>query len=303
MRSPANPLVVAEDDYASGAILYSGPDRRTALSVRRTRIAAANPDVALGWGYRPGYVARIYLKPHPNCAFTQGNRRHAILPRRFGETSFRDVSEPCVWPVAFPIDQLRFELPEAALARWLENHRQAQRLRLELKSGSSVMDNTLLAFGHATLAILEQPDKASQFFIDHILNGVCAYIFDAFAQPGKKSAGGLAPWQERRARDLIESRLSSDLSLDELARECGLSVAHFTRAFRQSIGQTPHRWLMQRRIDTAERLLISSEKPLAQIAAECGFADQAHFTNIFARMVGAPPGAFRREKNTIKKRH
>jgi AraC-like DNA-binding protein len=191
-------------------------------------------------------------------------------------------------------------LPEAALARWLEDHRLAKRAQLDLKSGSSVIDNTLLAFGRAALATLEQPEKASQFFIDHILTGLCAYMFEAFAPPRKMLTGGLAPWQERRARDMIESRLGSDLSLDELACECGLSVAHFTRAFRQSVGETPHRWLMQRRVDTAQRLLISTAKPLAQIAAECGFADQAHFTNIFARLLGAPPGKFRRERNATK---
>jgi AraC family transcriptional regulator len=300
MRSSAHPVIIAEDDYASGAILCSGTDKHSALSVRRTRINVANPDVALSWGYKPGYVARLHLIASESCTFTQGRRHLAVPPRRPAETCFRDVCEPCIWPVVYPIDQLRFELPEAALARWLEDHRLAKRAQLDLKSGSSVIDNTLLAFGRAALATLEQPEKASQFFIDHILTGLCAYMFEAFTPPRKMLTGGLAPWQERRARDMIESRLGSDLSLDELACECGLSVAHFTRAFRQSVGETPHRWLMQRRVDTAQRLLISTAKPLAQIAAECGFADQAHFTNIFARLLGAPPGKFRRERNATK---
>jgi len=302
MRSSAKPIVIAEDDYASGAILFSGADRRSALSVRRTRITASNPEVALGWGYKPGQVVRLYLKTHPNCSFSHGNRRITVPPRYTGEASFRETSEPCLWPVMFPIDQLRFEFPETALARWLEDHRQAQRFRLDLKSGTTVLDNTLIAFGRAALASLEKPETASQFFVDHILTGVCSYLLDNFSSSTKTLAtGGLAPWQERRAKELIELRLGSGPSLDELAHECGLSVAHFTRAFRQSTGETPHKWLMRRRVAAAERLLLSSERSLAQIAFECGFADQCHFTNIFARMVGTPPGVYRREQNTSKK--
>jgi AraC family transcriptional regulator len=303
MRSTDHPIIISEYDYASGAILSSGRDKNSVLSVQRTRVNVANPDVGLGFGYKPGYIVRLHImETAVSSAINQGNKHVAVPPRRRAETSFRTVNEPCVWPVLFPIDQLRFELPEAALARWLADHRWARKTFLDLRSGSSIMDGTLLAFGRATVAVLEQPERASQFFIDHIMMGVCSYMFTTFGPARKTLTGGLAPWQEKRAKDLIESRLSSDLTLDELAYECGVSVAHFTRAFRQSVGETPHKWLMQRRIDSAQHLLILTKKPLAEIADECGFSDQAHFTNTFTRMVGTPPGAFRRERNTVKKR-
>jgi AraC family transcriptional regulator len=299
MQCSANPVVVSEDDYASGPIFFSGADPWSALSVRRSRITAANPDMALSWGDKPGYVVRLYLAAAEGCTIVQDGKTVSVPPRRASETSFREVAEPCLWPMVFPVDHIRFEIPERALAQWTEDHRQAQRGRLDLRSGSSVMDSAFLAFGRAALASLEEPDRTSQFFIDHILSGVCAYMFEAFSSPPKRAGGGLAPWQERRAKGLMESRLGSDICLEELARECGLSVAHFARAFRQSVGQTPHRWLMHRRIEAAQRLLVETSKRLTEIAVECGFADQAHLTNVFKGIVGAPPGAFRRQRKAL----
>lgn len=106
--------------------------------------------------------------------------------------------------------------------------------------------------------------------------------------------GGLAKWQERRAKEVIAARLDSKLSVNEIADACGLSVNHFTRAFRQSTGQSPHQWLTQRRIERAQALIRQVDLPLSEIAVSCGFADQSHFTRVFTDIVGQSPGAWRR---------
>jgi AraC family transcriptional regulator len=296
-RLMASSTIIAEDDYAGGPVHFSGPDRQNGLSFRRLRIKTPNPDIALSKGGMPGYVVKLYLAPVGKQVGSQGGKSLLVPPRRAGETVIRDVSDLALCHVTNPIDALSFNLPETALTRWVENRHQVKRLQLKLQTGLSVMDQTLMAFGRAALVTLENSEHAAQFFVDHLMAGVCSYLFDRFAEPSGKTNGGLAPWQERRAKELIESRLGAQLSLDELAFECDLSVAHFARAFRQTMGETPHRWLMRRRVQTAQLLLLSTDKPLAQIAVECGFVDQAHFTNKFARLVGVPPGAFRREQN------
>ena len=93
--------------------------------------------------------------------------------------------------------------------------------------------------------------------------------------------GGLAPWQLRRVKQIMDSHLNGAVSLLELAQVCNLSPGHFARAFKQTTGQSPHRWLIARRIDKAKQLMTETSLSLAEIACACGFADQSHFTRLF----------------------
>ncbi len=93
---------------------------------------------------------------------------------------------------------------------------------------------------------------------------------------------------------MMRTRLSGEVSLDELAKACGLSVGHFARAFRRSTGVAPHRWLVRLRLELAAGMLRDNRLPLSRIAADCGFSDQSHFTRAFSRAMGMAPGAWRR---------
>ena len=107
-------------------------------------------------------------------------------------------------------------------------------------------------------------------------------------------AGTLAGWQERRAKAMLAENINGNISLAHLAQECRLSVRHFTRAFRASTGVSAHTWLLRLRIEKAKTLLLSSRRALAEIALECGFADQSHMTRVFRRSIGLSPGVWRR---------
>jgi AraC family transcriptional regulator len=84
------------------------------------------------------------------------------------------------------------------------------------------------------------------------------------------------------------------VTLGELASVCELSIRHFNRAFRESMGMSPHAWLVHYRVEKAKGLLTNSPRVLADIALDCGFADQSHFTRMFQRMTGISPGRRRR---------
>ena len=106
--------------------------------------------------------------------------------------------------------------------------------------------------------------------------------------------GGLAPWQLRRAEALMSENLSVQVPLGKVAEECGLSVRHLARAFRQSTGIPPHRWLLDRRVERAKELLPNSRLSLSDVALACGFGDQSHFTRTFTAAVRLSPGVWRR---------
>ena len=106
--------------------------------------------------------------------------------------------------------------------------------------------------------------------------------------------GGLAPGALRRVTEYIDSHLSEDVALETLAAHAGLSTYHFARAFKQSAGMPPHRYLLQQRVNRAAELLKQTEQPLTAIAQSLGFADQSHFSRSFHWLVGIAPSEFRR---------
>jgi len=108
--------------------------------------------------------------------------------------------------------------------------------------------------------------------------------------------GGLAPWQARSVKTHIDTHLDGNLQTKDLARLVQLSSFHFCRVFRVSFGHSPHTYVTLRRIQRAQGLILTTNRPLGQIALDCGFADQAHFTKIFRRLCGESPGEWRRTR-------
>jgi AraC family transcriptional regulator len=107
---------------------------------------------------------------------------------------------------------------------------------------------------------------------------------------------GLAPWQARRVMAHIDANLDGPIRNKDLAIAARLSEFHFNVVFRNSFGQPPHAYIMRRRVERAQGLMLSTDKALCEIAAECGLADQAHLTRLFRRTVGESPGAWRRAR-------
>lgn len=113
---------------------------------------------------------------------------------------------------------------------------------------------------------------------------------------GPIARGGLAPWQARIVKTHVDTHLDGNLQTKELARLVQLSPFHFCRVFRASFGHSPHAYVTRRRIEHAQGLILATNLTLGQIALDCGFTDQAHFTRIFRRLCGESPGEWRRTR-------
>ena len=112
--------------------------------------------------------------------------------------------------------------------------------------------------------------------------------------------GGLAAWQIRRLNVFIETRLNQPIYLKELSAILKLSTAYFGRMFRHTFGETPHAYVMRRRLERAETLMLTTEFQLSDIAARCGFADQAHLSRLFRQQYARSPSAWRRERTDVR---
>ena len=107
---------------------------------------------------------------------------------------------------------------------------------------------------------------------------------------------GLAPWQVRRVLAYIEANLDQTVRNKDLAAVVRLSPFHFAVAFHNSVGESPHAYVIRRRVERAQGLMLSTDRSLSDIAGECGMADQAHLTRLFRKIVGESPAAWRRAR-------
>jgi transcriptional regulator GlxA family with amidase domain len=109
--------------------------------------------------------------------------------------------------------------------------------------------------------------------------------------------GGLPHWQIQRVTDYIDANLAATLRTERLAATLGLSVSHFTRAFKHSVGVPPRVYVLRRRLAAACDVMVASSMPLTTIAHAHGFCDQSHFTRSFHDVIGLSPHVWRAQQN------
>jgi AraC-like DNA-binding protein len=224
----------------------------------------------------------------------------AVPKRPFlkGQTCFYDLRTNPIAYMRSTSNALMFYIPRSTFNA-IADEGDAPRIEdLQHPPGVGVDDPIMQALGAAIRPAFQDPDAVSRLFLDHTTLAVATHLAHAYGGrrlPHPPKRGGLSHRNELKAKEVIEANLGGDVSLATLAQECGMSPGHFARAFRQSVGVAPHRWLVLRRIEVAKNLLFNSTQSIAEIALDCGFADQSHFTKVFTDVVGVSPGAWRRE--------
>ncbi len=111
--------------------------------------------------------------------------------------------------------------------------------------------------------------------------------------------GGLSAAAKRRTLELMEANLDENLPVQFLATAVGLSSAHFSRAFKETMGIAPHQYLLHLRLERSRRMLETNDASLADVAQRAGFADQAHFTRFFKREYGVTPGIILKSRRRL----
>ena len=185
----------------------------------------------------------------------------------------------------------------AALSPWLlSSVAEAHDLGAsELRRQTAVEDPQVSHLMFALRAAVQDPNPAGRPDIDAISRALAIRLLTAHAVTPQAPAnrGGLSRPALRRVLEFIDSNLDRSLALKDLAGISGLSVDHFARAFRESTGAPPHRYLVGRRLNHARELLERTDRPIADIAQTLGFTDQSHLTNLFRRHFGSTPARAR----------
>jgi AraC-like DNA-binding protein len=108
------------------------------------------------------------------------------------------------------------------------------------------------------------------------------------------NSGPLTAWQVSRIRNYIDEHLSERIQVKDLSAVALLSRSHFCRVFKSTMDETPHNYVIRRRLDRAQSIMLTSDASLCEIALRCGFSDQAHFCRRFRDATGQSPSAWRR---------
>jgi AraC family transcriptional regulator len=130
--------------------------------------------------------------------------------------------------------------------------------------------------------------------------GLAAYLFSEKVDSGATRArerGRLTASQKARVLDLVQMRLAEDIALDDLAAVAGIGRFHFLRLFKNTLGVTPHRYLVDQRLAAARTLLQDTDQGLADVAANTGFSSQSHLCTAMRRRLGVTPRQWRRSNH------
>jgi AraC family transcriptional regulator len=229
------------------------------------------------------------------------SRKARTVERYFlgeGDSTMLDYSETSTTTLHSPLDTVRLYVPRVAIQDFVREEYGSR--EVHLKPPQHVMrDPILYHLGACFSTLFEHPEENNSLLVDHIALSLQNHLYQTYSitpVSSRRPRGGLAPWQERRATEAMDANLDKEIDIAQLAYDCGLSTSQFARAFRQSTGCPPHRWLLQRRIKRAQDLLLASNKTLVEIASACGFYDQSHLTRAFHQIVGTTPGLWRRIK-------
>ena len=214
-----------------------------------------------------------------------------------------DLRESWTMDLSEPFDSFHAFIPLTAFDEIASELKRPRVDWLESHVGVERRDETMLNLVQALNPVLARPEEAPALFTDHVLLAMVAHLAvthggldgrDASHTDGQRTRK-LSPLQERRVVSRMLDDLAGDPNLSELAALCGLSRSHFLRAFKQTKGMPPHRWLVMHRVKRAKDLLHGTKMPIAEIALACGFYDQSHFTRVFSRALRVSPSRWRRQ--------
>lgn len=215
---------------------------------------------------------------------------------RHGSITIIPALQESSWEIEGSGRLLYFFLPPALVQRVAQDE-----LALGQRAGSvvdrfGIHDQQLGALAQQFAGELEQGVAGWAIYAEAIATQMAVLLARHHGSSGRNSGrvpGGMSPNVRRRVLDYIEANLERDISLADLARVAGLASSHFSHSFRATFACAPYQYVLRQRAHRARQLLETKGMPLAEVALAAGFANQAHLTTLFKRVVGVTPAAYR----------
>lgn len=250
----------------------------------------------------------VYASPQSFIALVQVDSSsptsiQVVFPDDSREELLRYPGEMCLLPPRSVVTNLResrgeliqYQIPRNSLRAFAQ--RRNRRKIVSLEAPSFAPDPTMTLLSRAARPLLSEEQHCPADVAEYFTLSLYSHLLDRYGVEGsvnERFTGGFSPKHRRMIDEKLNASCNQVPTMEGLAERCGLSDGHFARAFRQSFGSSFHKYLLEARIKRAQKLLLESNASLKQIALEIGYADQPTFTESFTRVVGMPPGRYRR---------
>jgi AraC family transcriptional regulator len=197
------------------------------------------------------------------------------------------------------VEVLHLYLPTAAFARLIHDYNLPAVPGRSIRHSCGVQDELINQIGLSVLSEMMCPTAAGRMFVETSSLLLAARLVHSHFETGPirppiQSGHRLDDARLRRVLAYIEEHLAEDITVADLANVACLSIFHFTRAFAATMGVPPHRYVSQRRLESAKAMIATGRASLSEIALDCRFSSQSSFTRAFRRATGMTPAEYRR---------
>ena len=272
---------------------------RAHLGVTELRYDGMNFGMTDQIAHEDAFLIGLHFVTQPFHELWYEGRALPVHDCRAGDALFYDMRTVDAANLSTPFHSLQFYLSRAFLDELAADLAVPTIEGFAPRRDEVVSDAFIARMGRSVRPAIAAPIEANELYAGHVMLSLGIYACATYGGMRTPRTGprGLSTWQERVAKELIEAHIDGTLALRHVAQSCGLSASHFAHAFKASVGMAPHQWLLHRRVERAKQMLDAARQSLSDIALECGFADQSHFTRVFRKTTGCPPG---RWKQTVK---
>jgi len=256
---------------------------------------ATEVDAVLVWLGGPAETTIKFARPGEAAAdhrFIRSSGMVDLLPRG-------TVLESVEWR-GKPSTCTSVNLPEAAVRTLLEDALPG--LDAEHGPKFGVVDTHILDLVHRLQAQAEGRDYLGAVYVQSLSLALASYISARYGGASERvlspKAASLSSAQQAQIKSFVDREIATNFGLIDLASEVGYSPDHFSRLFKQAFEQSPHQYVLSRRIERGMAILRDETLSIAEVAAACGFSSQGHFTTVFKQRTGTTPGVYRKSART-----